>query len=122
MSLNPADVGQRLSLIVPGQEIITLFLRQPAPPDDVFKKYVLVGARGRPSKQNVISPDGIVLPPTHKTWHLYRPVLIAAGVPVNTSSESYDYLLDQSGQKWVVQSVDVKSNWSFVILDTVKGV
>lgn len=120
--MDPADVGQRLMDIVPGQEIITLSIRQLAPPDDVFKTYTNITARGRPSRQNVNSPDATVLQTTRKTWHLYRPSLTVAGVPTSTSSESYDYLIDASGVKWVIQTVDVKSNWSFVILDAYKAV
>jgi hypothetical protein len=121
MGLNPKDTGARLRMIVPGQEMITLFIRNPAPPDDIFTPYTF-RARGRPSSQPISSPNDTVLAVTRKTWHLYRSAMNAAGVPQNTTSESFDYLTDQSGSKWLIDSVDAKSNWSFVIVESWKAV
>lgn len=120
--MNPHDVGRRLQMIVPGQQAITLYIRQPTPPDDVFKAYSIYGARGRPSKQTNASGGGNVLAATRKTWHLYRPSLNAGGVPPNTVSESFDYLVDSFGVQWNIESVDVKSNNSFILLETYQTV
>ena len=39
MALDPGDVGARLQTIVPGQEVVTLSLRQMAPLNDQFTTY-----------------------------------------------------------------------------------
>ncbi len=108
-------------MIVPGQEAVTVYARNAAPANDTFTSYA-VTARGRPSKGKSDSAAGALLANTEKTWHLYRPSLNAAGFPADDTPDNFDYLVDANGTKWVVKSVDAKSNWSFVIVQTRQAV
>ncbi len=117
MGLDPADTGARLETIVPGQETITVYVRNPAPANDTFTAYV-VTARGRPSSGKSDAAAERYLPNTEKVWHLYRPSLALAGLDSPTTPENYNYLVDAGGVKWIIRSVQAKSNWSFVILNT----
>lgn len=122
MGLDPADVGVRLQMIVPGQEQVTLFLRKPAPLNDQFTQYSLDGARRRPQTMTNDTGNQNIIPVVKAQWDLYRPYLDSAGVPAGTVPAWKDYLIDSEGTKWVVAENGAKSLVSFIELQCYQGV
>ncbi len=112
--MEPADVGGALMDMVPGQEVVTLYIRVAAPANDSFTTYPGITVRRRPLKKTYPAEGNRILPVVTTEFHLYRPALTHAGVPVNTIPRYQDYHVDARGVKWIYWNVDAESLVSFI--------
>ncbi len=119
MGLDPSDVGLRLQTIVPGQETVTLYLRDP-PPATTYTAYTLNGVRRRPSNETFPSvPSLSAVPVNDMQFDIYRPTLDAAGVPTAALPGYQDYIAaaaspgDPTLIRWNINTVKTKSKGTF---------
>jgi hypothetical protein len=111
IAMDPFDTGMRLQTIVPGQETVTLFLRQGA--TDSFTQYVIYGARRRPDTKAFPQTEMGGLPVVESQWDLYQPTLQESGVNFWQLPQYQDYLVDQYGVQWVISRGGAKSKRTF---------